>query len=816
MGRAQKLIGSFLGIFLLSALPALGQELRVVGQIRSSGPITSEASQKIVSRLRGLIADFHALGIAQENAAALDAAGRFSGDALKVNSAGRVQVYVWVTDTSEQALDTLRRHGFDIEVVNKDFGIVQGWIPVENMEALAAEPVVVKVRPPSYGTHDTGPVDSQGDSIHRCDQARNLGFNGAGVKVGVVSDGVSGLTTSQAGGELGPVQVLSAGSGDEGTAMLEIIADCAPGAELAFATSGSTSLEFIQAVNSLRDAGAQIIVDDVAALVTEPVFEDSTTALNDRAVGATVLRVSSGGNRGLTHYSGTFDAGIFDPEVSGTRHNFGGGDTLLRFRIGGSPAGLFHAIILQWGNPVGAAGDNYDLCVRLTSGSLLACSSGVQDGNDDPIEIVSLVCATPTGAACAGDIQITLVSGSAQPVQLFCEPANLCQFDEFDVRGGSVVGHKAVPEVLAVAASPASNPGAVESFSSAGPSTILFPSVQVRSKPDLDGIDGVATSRPGFNPFFGTSAAAPHVGAVAAILMQRMGTGATVQAVAGALKATATDLGAAGFDFDFGAGRADALSAVQSFALVAAVLPSSRSVQVGTTATAFATIINAGSVMATACGLSLLTSLPVTFAYQTTDPATNQVTGSPNTPMNIAAGAAQSYVFALSPSAPVPPVDVQLNFGCTNTNPTSIISGLNTLLFSASDTPVPDIVALAATPTNDGIVNIPGAGGTGVFSVATVNVGVQGVISASADTGAASLPLTVSLCETNPATGQCISGIGSTVTTTINANATPTFGIFVQGNGNVPFDPAANRIFVRFKDSGAVTRGSTGVAVRTQ
>jgi hypothetical protein len=82
--------------------------------------------------------------------------------------------------------------------------------------------------------------------------------------------------------------------------------------------------------------------------------------------------------------------------------------------------------------------------------------------------------------------------------------------------------------------------------------------------------------------------------------------------------------------------------------------------------------------------------------------------------------------------------------------------------------------------------------------------------------GSATLPVVVSLCETNPTTGQCISIIGPNVTTQINANATPTFGIFVQGNGNVPFDPAANRVFVRFKDTGSITRGATSVAVRTQ
>jgi hypothetical protein len=156
-----------------------------------------------------------------------------------------------------------------------------------------------------------------------------------------------------------------------------------------------------------------------------------------------------------------------------------------------------------------------------------------------------------------------------------------------------------------------------------------------------------------------------------------------------------------------------------------------------------------------------------------------------------------------------------MTFECTNTDPAPINTELNTLLLSA--TPVPDIVILAATLRNDGIVNISGTNGAGAFSVATVNVGAsESITTVSADTGSATLPVNVSLCQTNPATGQCISAIGSSVTTTINANATPTFGIFVQGRGNVPSDPATNRIFVRFKDGGGVTRGSTSVAVRTQ
>ncbi len=252
--------------------------------------------------------------------------------------------------------------------------------------------------------------------------------------------------------------------------------------------------------------------------------------------------------------------------------------------------------------------------------------------------------------------------------------------------------------------------------------------------------------------------------------------------------------------------------------IVAAVLPSSRSVQVGTFATAFATIINTGSVTATNCGISLVTAIPVTFSFQTTNPLTNQVTESPNTPVSIPPGAARTFVFDLRPILifPLAPIDVQFSFDCLNTNPAPVNTGLNTLLFSASSILVSDILALAATPTNDGIVNVSGSNGAGAFAVATVNMGASGSITASADTGNASLPLNISLCRTNPVTGQCISAIDRSVTTTINVNATATFGIFLQGAGNVPFDPAANRIFVRFKDSGNVTRGSTSVAVRTQ
>jgi hypothetical protein len=49
-------------------------------------------------------------------------------------------------------------------------------------------------------------------------------------------------------------------------------------------------------------------------------------------------------------------------------------------------------------------------------------------------------------------------------------------------------------------------------------------------------------------------------------------------------------------------------------------------------------------------------------------------------------------------------------------------------------------------------VNIPGVTGTGVFAVATVNVGASGLITVSAGTGGATLPVTLFICQTNSQT----------------------------------------------------------------
>ena len=250
--------------------------------------------------------------------------------------------------------------------------------------------------------------------------------------------------------------------------------------------------------------------------------------------------------------------------------------------------------------------------------------------------------------------------------------------------------------------------------------------------------------------------------------------------------------------------------------LAAAVLPSSRSVETGVAATAFATLVNGGTTAATGCSLAPSTSLPAGFFYQTTVPGTNALTGAPNTPVDIAGGSYQTFIFGLTPQAAIAPIDVQFDFSCSGVAPAAVLPGIDTLLLSGSTTPVPDIVALAGTPSADGILDLPGTSGANAFVVATLDLGAADTITATAAATNATLPIAIAICQTDPSSGQCLAPAGASVSTMIAAGATPTFAIFVGGAGTVPFDPAANRIDVQFTGSDGNVHGSTSVAVRTQ
>jgi hypothetical protein len=249
--------------------------------------------------------------------------------------------------------------------------------------------------------------------------------------------------------------------------------------------------------------------------------------------------------------------------------------------------------------------------------------------------------------------------------------------------------------------------------------------------------------------------------------------------------------------------------------LVASVLPLSRSPVVGQTATTFATVINASGQDLAGCTVTL-SGFPGAFAFQTTDPATNALTGAQNEPFSLTAsgpGSLQTLVLFLQASTALPPTDQLFVFGCAGSSPAASIIGLDTLLLSASTSPQPDIVALASTLSGDGVVRMTGVGVTQAFAVSSVNVGSVGSITVTADTGDIQLPLQVQICQTDPTDGACLAPPSSSVSATFAANQSSTFSVFTTATAAIPFFPSDVRLFLRFKDGGGTTRGSTSVAL---
>jgi len=261
-------------------------------------------------------------------------------------------------------------------------------------------------------------------------------------------------------------------------------------------------------------------------------------------------------------------------------------------------------------------------------------------------------------------------------------------------------------------------------------------------------------------------------------------------------------------------------STVSPVPLVSSVLPTSRSVSVGDTATAFATIVNPSPNTARDCSISMSGDLTnADFFFQATDPLSNAPIGEANSPATIPAGGLQSFVFGITPQVDFDPTEVELGFGCRNSTAASSFVGLNTLLLSATQGAVADVIALAATIANDGIVRVDPVTNAGAFSVASINVGSGDSLQVTADTGLAVLPVELSVCQTDTNTGQCMNPTVPTtepISVEIGANETPTFAVFAASTEAIPLDPANSRVFIRFQDTNGLTRGATSVAVTAE
>ena len=448
---------------------------------------------------------------------------------------------------------------------------------------------------------DTDAVNvSEGDVTHRANLARStFGVSGAGIKVGVISDGVDSLASLQASGDLpAGVTVLPerAGDGDEGAAMLEIVHDLAPNAQLYFATGRANFAGFAQNILDLRAAGCDIIVDDVFFLAETPfqkgqapnVISTIGAGLIIQAVNTVTadgaLYFSSAGNSGNKNdgQSGTWegdfvDGGALGAPITGTGnvHDFDPGAPVTTFdtvTVAGYPPRQAN---LHWSDPLGASSNDYDLFELDSTGSaIVTASTNVQDGTQDPYEDLGV----PTAV---GDrLVIVKRTGAANRfLHLGTYRAQLSIGTE-----GETHGHNSSPGATAfgVAATPVypypgtfSATDVVETYSSDGPrhyfynadGTAITPGNvsstggQILNKPDMTAADGVSCAAPGFNRFFGTSAAAPHAAAIAALVKSA---GATPADVKAALLSTAIDIEAPGVDRDSGAGILDAFAAVES------------------------------------------------------------------------------------------------------------------------------------------------------------------------------------------------------------------------------------------------------------
>jgi hypothetical protein len=533
---------------------------------------------------------------------------------------GRLVVDVRFSSYDASRVQGVKAAGAQIVHRSPDLRQVTAAVAPDDLAAVSGAPGVEYVgqelTPQVSATCDT--TISAGDSILKANQLRATGVDGTGVKVGVisdsydravapattaaqdiVSDNLPGAANTCSHTTLSTVGTQPVSGTDEGRAMMQIVHDLAPGAALDFESAFINEPSFASSIGKLATQGAQVIVDDVTYF-DEPMYQDGIVeqaVTGVRAQGVDYFS-SSANNRMVKngHEVGSYEA------VNGYRpttcpaiitghadcHNFG---------TGGAPDSTFGytptnnqtiRAILNWAEPWFGVNTDYDLyLIDQTTNSILASSTTINTGGGSQRtfeflggnqttpggETWAFVVARKSAAAPAATPRFKLVfaTNGAQPFTTL--EREVPDAGTGDVMGPTAFGHNGGADAMSVGASDVRVATNLNSYSSYGPVTTLFGPVvgtspaaalgspKVVNKPDIVGSDcNLTTFFAGASHVFcGTSAAAPHAAAVAALLRQKFPT-ATTTAINNAMISTASPIAGVPGGFQ-GGGLINALSA---------------------------------------------------------------------------------------------------------------------------------------------------------------------------------------------------------------------------------------------------------------
>ncbi|MGI4885869.1 MAG: T9SS type A sorting domain-containing protein [Janthinobacterium lividum] len=559
---------------------------------------------KVSASLLGLAKPVAATrGLAAKSAAGTNSPLQATNDIQVYNGYVVVQALA-TTPSAKQLLADLQARG--LRQGTAYGALVSGLFPVDKLATLESVPSLQLIRPAYKPALNVGRTTSQGDRALRADAARSkYGLSGRGVKVGVLSDSYNNLGGAAAGvtsNDLprGGVQVLEdlpSDGLDEGRGMAEIVHDVAPGAAIAFHTAFLGQADFAQGIEDLQAAGCQAIVDDVFYF-DEPFFQNgiiAQAAQNVVAKGASYF--SSAGNQAQQSYEAVFrNSKTSVPGITGEAHSFAPGDVRQSITIG---PGRSLALALQWDDPAfsasGVRGAKTDMDLYLLYNGVPLFSSIDNNIGGDPFEFIGI----NNNGTTAVTVEVVIVKfDGPDPTRLkYINFGSRPTAIEYDTQSSTLVGHANAPQVVAVGAAPYFNTPlfnantpvpVVESFSSLGGTPLLFNNQGKRlgqpltsNKPEVTGPDGGNTTffppfpgqdyeGDGFPNFFGTSASAPHVAAVAALMLEVDGNIAP-SAVTKFLQQSAIDMDNPltvgfdqGFDFKTGVGFVQADAALRA------------------------------------------------------------------------------------------------------------------------------------------------------------------------------------------------------------------------------------------------------------